>query len=727
MTNSSSENGPYYYSFMPDQIKEDFTEDDYKASLRFIGSAWNQYVYIQTPYSINLTELGLPLGFAERSLVWRDFYFGLQDNIDYSGTILKEDGKRKLLKMFRGKDIFKYINYIQDNIIEVSKRIPKIISCTTISENVVSARRFQQDFDKFVYDQAEMTQYLQQKYQLYFKTPSGAKFQQNAQQQATSVDFRESLDEAAVNSARDIYYRNILNEQFVSMGRDASISGLAGCKVEIENGYPLIEWIPSYEAIFPMTLSGDQHRTDPYGGRIRFLTPQEVAAKYSKYLSYETLREIQDFAKLGDQVNYGVNGWSFYNSLGGIHNFKWWSTVDGVPRIACVEGQWASWKKEDADKYRQCKRQGILIGNRWAIECKESTNQPLDWHDARYTNLDYIFCQPMNVFGKNMGIPEILYTYQNRLDFLQTKLDEWINQTKGTFYLVNGAYLDEGVDATRVMSDISDMRMAVVKGVDEEAGDEVQKLMTQGAIEMPRDTVQVINQIAMYEKRMEDILNIPAAARGQLEGYQGTKTLNMQLSQSNKGTRYFYDPLYTFFARIIQRAVDKFKVSTRDNEEFLYTLIVSDTQVEQFKATKDFGYSQQAIYLGFEDIADDGFKQRQLEIVFADAQNPASGFTLLDYNTIDGMYTKTEINNYLQYRTFEIEQKKQAEIAAEREAAAAQSQQANETQQNIVRETQEGADRREDAKLESKENIEAAKLENDLRLKAMDLAGKTQA
>lgn len=698
----------FAYSYMPNQLKENFTDDDYIDTIRFIASQWNNPVYRTNKYSLATEEIGLPLGFAERSLIWRDYYFGEQNNITYSGTLLGETGNRKMLKMFRGKDIMKYINYTLEPLIEMANRIPKIVSATTISENVVSKRRFEQDFSKFLTDQAEMAQYMNEAFGAYFQTPNGENFIKSAKQQALSTDFRESMAEAATNVAKDIYFRNILNEILVETGKDATVTGVAGIKCSIVNGYPLIEWIPSYEAIFPPTNAGDQHRQDAYGGRLRFMTVPEIAARYGSKLGEEKMQKIRDIAYNQTAVPDGL-GWNYYNFTIGAPNFMWYSNVDGVPRVAVVEGQWASWTQKDADNGRQTKRETVFIGNKYLVDNQISTNQTLDWRSPSATDLDYLFCQPMSVFGRNMGIPEILYNYQNRIDNLQTKLDEWINQTKGTFYLIRGAYLSPTTNAQQIMADISDMRVAVVKGVDEDAG-EIKNLMEQGAIEMPRDTINVINQIAMYRQMMADILNIPDAARGQIEGYQGQKTLGMQLSQSSKGTRYFYAPMFTFYNRVVQKAVDMFKTSTLDNKNIEYTLIIGDTQVKQFKATKEFGLSQQSIYLGFEDIADDGYKQRQLDMMFAFAQNPATGYTMADWTAIEAMYTKSEIKNYLQYRDFEIKQAQMAQEAAAIEAQQAQTAESNATQENITAMNNEGANARTAATLESKEDIEMAKI-----------------
>jgi hypothetical protein len=240
----------------------------------------------------------------------------------------------------------------------------------------------------------------------------------------------------------------------------------------------------------------------------------------------------------------------------------------------------------------------------------------------------------------------------------------------------------------------------------------MKKLMEQGAIEVPRDTVLFINQIDMYRNLMGDILNIPPPVRGKLEGYQAQKTLAMQKASSSKGTRYFYEPMYKFYSKVFQKAVDKFKVSTMDNPDFEYTLIVSDSQVEQFKAGGDYGTSREAVYIDFEDLADDSFKERQLMLIQTaiQAQSGGIGYTLSDAANIEQMTTKLEIINYMQQRDYEIAQQRQAEAERQERIAMAQAQQNNATQLEINAMNNEGADAREAAKIESKEKVEAMKV-----------------
>lgn len=707
---SSSVTAPYNM-LMPDQRVDKYDEDWYKKNIRFIASQWNFMTRPFNKWSLQTNETGLPLGFAEKAFLWRDYYFGTAKNVNYDYILMNEAGGRKSLKMFQGKDIMKFVNYAIEPIIEIAERIPKIMNVTCVSEDVVSKRRFMKDLYKFTVDQQEMTAYMNKNFSAYFQTASGFKFMGDAKKQLSAQDFRESIENGAKNVGIDIYYRNNMKEQLVDLGKDAVLTGVCMEHTKTFNGYTYTARVPIWEAIFPPNVEGDQHRTDPYGGRIRFLTVPQVFAAFPQ-LGDKEKKEIQDMARNGN-TSASDTGWNYYNFVIGCPNFQWWGNPDGVPRIAVVECQWESYSPDDEGKYRKTKREGAMIGNNWLVDYGISPNQTEDWQNPYDTNLNYQVCQPMSVFGINMGIPEILHTYQNEIDFIQTKINEWIAQTKGKFYLLFASKLPPGFDVNQLMSDVSDMRFAVVNEVDGDSG-QVTKWLEEGAIEMPTDTIMLMNQIQNYRAMMSDILNIPDAVRGQLGGYQGQKTLGLQLSQSLKGTRYLYDPLNIFFQRIFQKAVDTFKVSSMSNPDFEYNLIVSDTETEIFKSTQQFGLSQYAMYLGFEDIVDDEAKQRIADTILAFAQNSqVTGYALSDYYTIEGMTTNTEIKNYLQYREKEIAEQKAAEAAQQQAIAQQKAAEANKTQQNITAMNNQGADQREAAKIQSKESIEAMKILSD--------------
>lgn len=694
-----------YVSFMPDQLIEEWKDDDYIACLRFLSTSWNFNVMTANKWACDLKELGLPLGFAERAQMWAYFYFGNANNTAYNHILLKEDGTRKTLKMFSGKDIMKFVNYSIEQYIEFAARIPEILSVKDISEDVVSKRKFDQNLFKFLNDQRIGSQFANPQNAPYLDTVSGKRFANNVGENISSEDFNEGMSKAGINCAKDAYYRNHLDEGFVDVGKFATITGAAMIHQEICNGHSKVECVPIWEAIFPPNATGDQHRKDAYGGRIQFMTVQEVMANFPELQSKK--KEIKALAETSD----AINNWVAYNTTYGNANFNWWNVIDGIPRIAVVRGQWASYRKEDADEYRQCNREGTLVGNKYLIRNKISNNQTKDWTNPSEPNLDWQIVQPMNVFGRNMGIPEMLYTYQNQMDGWQTKINEWIAQTKGTFYVV--ATEDLGMmSPEEFATQISGNRIVFMKRTQMDAG-KMGELTSQGAIEMPRDTILLFQQIKEFRAMMSDILNTPDAVRGQLSGYQGQKTLNAQLAQAAKGTRYFSDPIQKFYRRVLQKSVDMFKTSTLDNIGGDYSLIIGDSEMETFKATRQFGLSNQALYLGFEDLADDGYKQAMMQTILAYAQNSqGTGYMLSDFSRIAGMNNRKDIENYLEYREKQITDKMDAEKLAVRKDAMVQSQNANAAQTEMEAARQIGADKRQNKELVSKETIEAAKIES---------------
>lgn len=693
---------------------DSWSDDYYKTNIRSIASMWNFNVPLNAgPYALTTADIGLPMRFTERSLLWRDYYFGKQKNTDYDHQLINEDGTRKALKMFRGKEIFKLVNFMLADMIDTINALPNIVQAKGSSENIVSARKTQLDLQKFAVDSrnAQFLQSMAQEFGVYFETQSGKTALTNQAQQLQSEDFIEGLETGAKNIAKDAYYRNHLSEILKEVAKDALISGFGGTKTSIVNGYPLVENIPSTEAIFPPMTNGDQHRYDAYGGRIRFLTVQEIFALFPE-LSAEDKAEIQNMSYNTSCAGPWFNN---YNYAIGNSNFYWWQPYDGVMRIAVVECQWASYDKKEADEYRQCLREGVLIGNKYLLRHGISKNQTKDWRNPSETGLDYQFVQPMNVFGYNMGIPEILYTYQNLADAMQTKANELIARSKGKVYSFNANMMGGmGKHGSDIISELAQNGITIVPGGDGE-GPNNGRIVE--AIDMTMDPtlIPLMQQVREYRAMMSDILNIPDAVRGQLNGYQTTQNVESQIAQSGKGTSYFYDPFNTYLKRVMQKVVDKFKVATLDNPNIEYSLIVGDSEIELFKATKEFGLSKFNVHVDFEDVVDAQYRQSMEGMVMAYAQNTAKtgdefGYTMSDLFKVQSLDTKREIENYVNFRDFQIaQQKEQARV----EALQAQQQQSELAAQTQLQQTQmnnDAADAREAAKIESQEAMKVAEM-----------------
>ena len=259
-----------------------------------------------------------------------------------------------------------------------------------------------------------------------------------------------------------------------------------------------------------------------------------------------------------------------------------------------------------------------------------------------------------------------------------------------------------------------------MEGIDMDAGSTQRERMTeQIQMELPQSIITLQSNIQMYRQMMADILNIPDQTRGQMKGYQSSKNIDSMMANSSKGTSTFSDPLNEFFMRLIQKAVDKFGVSTLTNKNIEYSLIVGDTQMEQFKYNKNLGVSRFGIYLKFDDAMDETAKRQIEQTIFAYAQNSqATGYTLGDFFTIQNMNTKSAIDDYLKYREAAIKAERMVAEQQAQAAAAANTERNAQAQENIANTTQDNSNLRHAATLGSKDVNEQMQREHDMNMAA---------
>lgn len=694
---------------LPPQMLAEWKPENYIQCVRAITNNWNFPRQRYNPNAIDLREVGLPLRFVDCCFWWSEYYFGRQRNIDFDSMLLNANGGRSAKKMFRGKDVKKFVDDQVGALQGTLKTFPEIVDANGISKNVLSARQTELNINKFILDDksAKALSESLKTFNMYVETVNGKRLAGQSAEQQGAIGWVDGVEQAAVNVAKDFLYRNNWEEQFVEVAKNAYITGLGAAKISVTNGYPLLEVFPSYEAIFPPLNTGDQHRTDSYGGRIRFMTMPEVSAMYPE-LGETKLKELQTIAQNSDQ-------WGEWNTTYNVGSSVMWYSQkgDGVPRIAVADVQWASQTSTGED----VNRKAVLIGNKELLREGEVTNQHENWRDPADKNLDFMFVRPMSVMGQNMGIPETIYTYVNQIDAWQTKINEWIARAKGNGYILYTKKLPEGVTAEDVISDLSENGITVMEGVDIDAGNtQRDSLMDEVRMELPAWVVTLMGQVQQYRQMMADILNIPDTARGQLKGYQPQKNIEASLINSSKGTSTFSIPLNTYFLRLIQKGVDKFVTATlgNPNPNIEYSLIVGDTAMTIFKTTPNFSLSRFGIELKLDDAADEQWKQMMQAQIFALAQNTEqSGYRWSDYIEVSGMSTKSEIGNYLRFREAQIDgaRKAAAQEAAAQEAAMAERQAQSQEQQTAMRE--DGQNLRQAAKMEQDDEHLVTELAHD--------------
>jgi hypothetical protein len=717
MAEESVSSGSYGSGVLPPQMLAEWKPEDYIRCIRAISNNWNFNVYQYNPNAIDLRELGLPNRFADRCFWWSEYYFGRQKNIDFNALLLSANGNRRARKLFRSKDVKKFVDDQVGALQGTLKSFPDIVDAVGVSDNVVSARKEELDLQKFLMDDkfSKQMSAMLEPFGVYIETPNGKRFASQTAEQQGAIGWVDAAQQAAANICKDFYYRNYCDEQFVEFAKYAYITGLGAAKVNVHDGYPLLEQFPSYEAIFPPLNSGDQHRTDEYAGRMRFMSLPELAATYPE-LGEKRLKEIEREATSETSefyTNYNV-------TLNIGSSVMWWSKRDGIPRVGVADVQWAS----QDEKGEHVNRQGVLIGNKHLIREGIATNQTDDWRNPSHKNFDYIFCRPMSVMGQNMGIPETIYTYVNAIDMMQSQINDWIARAKGRNYVLYSKNLPEGMTSEDVVSELSENGIIVLEGVDMEAGNtQRDSLMSEINMELPASTITLIGQIQMYRGMMADILNIPNESRGQFKGYQTNKNVEAALVNSSKGTSTFSIPIYTAYERMFQKAVDKFVTATLDNPNIEYSLIVGDTAMEMFKATHNFSCSRYGIKLKLDDAADEQYRMMLEQRIFAYAQNPESGYRESDFTAIHSMGTISEITNYLRYREAQIDANRAAQAKAAQEAQAAQVAMAAQSQERQTAMREQNMNVREAAKLENSDEKFVAEMMHEKEMANSEPAG----
>lgn len=117
--------------------------------------------------------------------------------------------------------------------------------------------------------------------------------------------------------------------------------------------------------------------------------------------------------------------------------------------------------------------------------------------------------------------------------------------------------------------------------------------------------------------------------------------------------------------------------------------------------------------MGFEDIADEGYKQRALDTMFTLIQSQA-GYTMSDYIQIENLYTKTEIENYFQFRDLQIKRERIAAEKAAAEQAAIDAEENRNSQELQTAEREAAATQRQTDKLENDQILQDKKIVADM-------------
>ena len=658
----------------PSQRKKDWTEEDYSANLRWVASQYNRPIF-DYGYSTTTGRSAMVPNWIQNYISNEAYYQQKQTITPFGYFAVDETNKPTATIMYNGSDIRELIDQVVGNMIQPLKALPKMVTAISVSPNAITKKMILKDLAKMKIANKVYFDILEEVSGVGFQPMGDLDFEDEAQLEQYFTTFRDDLEKAYIAFAKDACYRNHWIEVFGKSALYYCIGGFAMIRQSVRNGKVWWDIVEPRNAIWDNFRSSDQHRYDRFAGEVRMMTIPELITMYD--FTPEEQKELESIAQSRDS-------WTTYNWVYGGYTFYWWNADNkGVPVVATVEGQWRSLEWINGE-WIEVIREGVLIGNKYVRNYGISKNTPEERDDKSKLKFRYVTVTPNVLSGVNMSMVDILKKYQDLKDAFKTKLIQLVARSKGKGYFVNASKLPEGMNTPEIISQLSQAGIVVLEGemIDESNSSKNTRLIEQ--VDMTLDPTilglaQLINQERAY---MDNLISMPATARGMVANYQSAEQIMSNIQQSKAGLDYFFTSFYTWVLRNLELSADIMKnlVGTGEDDEEYTPLIVGDTTYEMLKLENiaEMPFTDFAMSLSIDDFANDQDKRMMQQVALQLAT--AGAITMADYARLLSMTSKTEIANYFQYID---EKKKQEQMVMQQQQMQqqlAQQQAANQTQ-----------------------------------------------
>jgi hypothetical protein len=646
--------------------EDKWTKEEYQKNLLFIAANWNRIVYTFSPTGVPNTAV--PKWWVVEYLSNMSYYYGQNQSIDYKFLTTDERGNPLPFPKYKGRDIRELIDFVVGNMLQFIKAIPKIISSVGVSEEMVSKKQQLLDFAKWKLENRETEQLMGLFTGLKFEPIDGINFESQREVDTYFQSFKDKLEEIYVTLAKYAFYYNYGVEKFKKAAEFYCVGGIATIRVYAHNGQTKWEVVEPQTAVWDNAKSDDQHREDRFAGLVMYKTIPEVLSmfKWTKEEREEMEVIAQNKIMMGQYNLYMAN------------NIIWWDAQPtGIPRLCVVHGEWRSKKyvgldDEGNEIWDDCLRQGWLIGNKWVKGEGISTNQISSKTQDKKLQLSYITVTPDTNLGIVEGMVDKLKRYQDTKDLIKTKLLQLVSRSKGKNYVLYSDRLPEGLRAPDILSQFSQAGLVVAPSVDMDDEGGAKNLLD--TVDMTLDpTVLGLGNLILQERQyMDNIVSLPANARGMNMGYQSKDALAMNINNSNMGMASFYDNFYIFMKRVLEYSADMSKLIMPEQNNDMLTVLIGDVGVQMLQEDlKKMQFEDFALALSTDDVATEQDKQIFINYFMQKAaatNNPEDDLVVIN---LSKMTSKTEIINYLE----QVTSKKLQRMAEEREQANAQQQQ----------------------------------------------------
>ena len=135
----------------PIQAVLEWTDEEYKKNLRFIGNQYNTSLN-----NVPLVSNGQYMGNGSLSYIAEymdnlSYIYGSQVPSDYNFFTLDANGNKTAANLVRGLDVKKVYDYLYGESLNIIDPLPKILNVTAYSVGAISARKSAMDYVKFTF------------------------------------------------------------------------------------------------------------------------------------------------------------------------------------------------------------------------------------------------------------------------------------------------------------------------------------------------------------------------------------------------------------------------------------------------------------------------------------------------------------------------------------------------------------------------------------------------
>lgn len=653
------------------------TQEWWISNLRFFSTYFNR------PYNAwntdNPTENLSPVN---KGLDYMLYYLGKQKNIDYN-HVTQSDGQTLQAVWVKSKKVKTMIDMLAGMLLEQLNG--KEISAKSISERAVSAKIKKWEDVMIQYDSQAIEVFDQLKeIGIEYVPPFGRKFDTKEEaERFLTYDFKDSLEEVAVDLGREIEWRNDTNTLLIeAFKQDYAPSNYMGVLCYVENGKVKQKKIPFYNLIYDIASDDPILRDQRFAGYIEYLTPQQIDTRWKKKLTPTELQEIKQVTLGGDYSNSFMN---FYNT----GDLKWWTHRRDNMTVTAVTVYWIAprdtrYMYDDKNGEKRLMKAGkkegekagdyiiddvhyaTLLGNKYLVDYGYMKNvvRPFDRKD--FPELPIKVLNGNTTIGDGVSLIGSIAQVIDKMDFYQFQLMKMCSAATGKSYIINGNKMGEGIKSKELITDLKTMNLHVTTGTTGESDDTTNRQNMVEVVDMTLDpTIRVYIELYMQlDEMVNEIMSLPRIAQGFQTNVIGKGVQQKTIAQSSLGLASLFENLFKFNKLLLQYSVNLAKqLYANDDKNEYAPMIVGERGMKVIKITKDYMFEDVLIDISPRDIITEQQRVSLTAMAQAWAQNGL--LNPMDYLQMLKSDTLTELENDWEYSIRDKERKEKEQQQAQ--------------------------------------------------------------